>query len=670
MKQVTNMQGDHSKTPSDAVTLLTPLAINSLFLVLYARVPPMNAIWYALFQLFFFIVPSYGLCSAVLRMGLRPLESVILGYPLAHCLFFALFWIGALARLPHLPFLLPFAGLVVGVHQFLKSHPATDPPMISRQAFLALCTVGLAALFGFTLDLRPPIGTETVFIYKDYELATGKLFSLMRFLDGMPLTDFRIQNFGFSYHVFQMMPQAFFAWISGVSPYTVAFALDPQYTWIFITGAALVGSRVLAGQNQRTSLLTAVFLFFCTGLGWLGFHNFQLLASPLTYFFAFPFFLLFVFYAQGYLSGRLGELNYIYVAGLFLAAAGSKSVLGMLLPLALAPVFLVRLAQRRLNRRYWLLLALMLGAVLLLKVTMYSSTGQALLRPKGWAETAVDIVELLFAILAVPETFFIAGMAALYKPFKARLAGQRQFLLFACAFILIASVLAGTIDFVGGYEYFGWYSRCIILIFTGMALAYAMEKRHMVVVALGVGLLLVGAYHMKYFLSLKSYGRLVGTSVNQTLYDEPTATMDANEWNGLLWASRNLPRDAVMISNRTTCVYTYRHGKEKVIAKEAYYSYAAFSGMQSWTHDTEWTQNIQERDRRLALVRRFLASTNPEEQAALLLDIPCQYFLQCLRFDQKSYDSVPGLKRVFANPSMLIYRVEPTSIGSAQEGGT
>ncbi len=647
----------------DVATILAPLLLNSMAVVSFCRATASDAILYGLLQLAFFFLPGWVLGQLLLRLNLRPLETMVLGYPLAHCIFFPLLWAGALFHMPYLPFALPVACAALALRLARTTAPAAGAPVISKQMFFILCAGGLVALLGFSLDMRPPVGDETIFVYKDYELATGKLFSIFRFIEGLPMTDFRIEGYTSAYHILQMLPQAYFAWLTGISPYTVAFLLDPQYTWVMTCGAALVGAKLFAGLDDRASAWIAAFLFFCAGLAYMGYQNFQLLAAPLTYPFSFPFFLLFVFYVMGYLSERIPTINPVYVAGLYLAAAGSKSTLGILLPLALAPVFLLRLVQRRITRRHWALLGLMVLAVILLKSTMFPSTAQAQIRSKGWAETVLDIHETLIQMFIVPETLYILVLLYLERPLRARFAGMRHYLLFALSFMLICALIGGTFDLVGGAEYFLWYPRCILLVFMGVAVAYAFEKRRRAASIIGAGLLVLGVAQTPHFLSLKTYGALFGHSINQTMADEPTAKLDANEWNALLWASKNIPHKELMFSNRMSCVYQYKREGKIVTAREPFYSYAAFSGMQSWTHDTNnmWIENAQERDRKLALIQRFLESNDTQEQVSLLKQIPCNYFLQCTRFNDKSYSHIPALKQIYANTSIIIYKIEHAS---------
>lgn len=667
------MAQDNQSSRSALVTSLIVLVLPFAFSLLAASLHPpflYDALRYGLFQLCLGILPSYALGRFFFReQGLGLLEAIGLGYPVLLCLFFSLFWGGALLRVPLLPLaLLPLAAWGLwDAFMRARSRLLTPAPLWAVQgAVFALC---VAVTFGFFLTMVPPAPGGEFFFYKDYSLAIGKTWTMARFMDGQALMDFRLLDVPLAYHLMQFCQQAFAYKVAGAAPYAVSFFLEPVFTWFYLILALFAGARRLAGLTTGQTLWIALAVLFCPSRDYHGWQNYQLFGAPLTYPFGFSSFLLFVFYCWGVLTDRLKPLNPLYFGLLFMAAAGTKSVLGVMLPLALVPVFLLRAARRQTTWRDWLVIPLFVLSVLWLKATMYSYTEQAVLKDKGIAGSLMDATEWALYLLRSPEPIFFLLLAATDRIFRVRLFAHRQFLVFAATFLCICVGLPAAVLFAGGFEYFLWYGRILLLVLFALAAAYVFEKRkkaHMLAACL------VALYGLTAFWGMNIHDRLKERAglprvTPQSIH--PSTTLDRDEWEGLNWAAANLPHGSLALTNRMTCVYRYIRPSGVQLVEEPFYDYLALSGLQGYSMPTGWLPGPIKtlRDERLATVRAFVDGADPEVQAQVLRRVGFQYFLQCLRFDNKSYAAVPGLTPVYANRSLIVYKVGQGPLGPAEE---
>lgn len=620
-----------------------------------------DALRYGLFQLTLALLPSYALGRAFFRnTGFSVTEYIGLGYPALLGVFISLFWAGALVGQPLLPLaLLPLSAWAIWdlLCRARVQGAAPRPSLTLQGAVYSLC---VAITFGFFIFMLPPEEGQQFFLYKDFSLAIGKTWTMVRFLEGQPLIDFRLLGVPYSYHLTQFSQQAFAYKVTGASPYPVAFFLEPCFTWFYLILGMFAGARRLAGLTSGQTMWAVLLVIFCSSMDYYGWQNYQLFGAPLTYPFGFGSFLLFVFYCWGVLTDKLSPLNPLYFAMLYMAAACTKSVLGVVLPLALVPVFMLRVFERKTTWRDWLAIPLFVLAVAWLKFTMYNVTDQALFKDKGVAGFLMDSFDALQYLLRSPEPVFLVALAALDRVFRLRLYAHRHFFIFSATFIGICVTLPAWVLFAGGAEYFLWYSRALLLLHFALAAAYVCEKRQKAR-AIIVGLIalygVVALYRMPIHDELKELAGLPRVSQKHI---DPTSTLDFHEWAGLNWAAANLPHGALALTNRMDCFYLYlRSGQWKQV-EEAYYDYLALTGLQGYSMPTGWLpQSIKPlRDERLKKVRAFVDGTDPEAQAKILRDVGFQYFLQCLRFEQKSYDNIPGLRKIYSNPSLAIYKVE------------
>ncbi len=639
------------RTPSLAPSVLLPASLLAVYGALLALFPFLRADGPAFlaYMGFFILLPGYALGRHLVPLRLPIVERVALGYPVALCLLFLLFWIAGLTGLRHLPLLLPGLSLY-SLWLLWRKRGELNQQADSGDHWLmlALALAGLALCARFLFDEVPPTALRNMYIDKDFGDISGLAYSMSRFFEGHGYQDPRMAGVPMAYHVLQLIFFSYAERLFGIFPYYSATYLAPVFEWFLLAGALVTGCRRLAGMTRMETALFAILLLFTTGISTY-YYAFQLYWALFSFFFCLPPLILFLTGLTGFYTGRQPSPFPLYLPLVFLAAGGSKGPLVPLFVLAYAGVCLVRLIQRRLTRGEFLMGLGMVAAVAVLKLTMFAPRlvhiTQTYSIAGGIGKALVDWRELLFC----PEVFFLGWLYCTDRIFRIRAVRWRPVILF-CLFFILAASLFPYLGISAAPLYYRWLSWLPVLFLLAPAMAYALEKRRkaaMIAVAL---ILCLGVGRLAW-----NYSKL---RVSQTL-PEVCYTLSPDEWDALAWARANIPHENVFITNRMAGVPI--RSLEDILDKSyPCHYYSGFSGMLRYTGKTERIPEdlIAERDQRMLKVFAFFDAKSPEEAELRLRDIPAQYFIHNKTFDALKWDGQPGLVKVYDNPSMAIYRIQ------------
>lgn len=601
-----------------------------------------------LFLLGFLLLPAYALGRLLLRTGSGFMERTCLGYPAAQALLFLAAWGGSRLGLSWWATLvLPALGLYA-IRDLIRqkdgpnrsdSFTALIGPAASALALALFCLASLK------LNPLPSAATPVGYYCDDGLMTMGSFSALKAMLSGGLFMDGRFGDLPATYHILLMVQNAVAHLFSGVHMLFLQLYFMPVLNLTMLGACIAVGARRLAGFGRWQTALVLVLLLFSSGLnfivnGWLQvffyYHTFtaSLLAALMLGFTLF-----------GVLHEKGGRLPVVYATLAFLAASAAKSVVLLLIPLALLPVLAYRLFARRIGRDDLLFSVGVLATGLLLRTIEYRSTGQLVFKKFNLFNTAMDTIIPGLELLPFAALLIVLANQDRLAAFKVGL--HRQYLIFCAALFALAVALTRSIEFVGGGQYFYWYARYFLLIGVAGALDWAFARRLRPVLAATalVALLGVGGF-------AAAAGGFYRSAMPYTAAD---VTLDRGEWDGLMWASKNLESTARFVCNRFEFIET-RKGHD---IHRPYYDYLAVSGLYGYAWIFEWLDQptAKEINGRLEKVRAVWSAQGPEAQAEALGQLPVEYLFVSKRQTSHDFNAVEGIRRLYSNPSFDIYDI-------------
>lgn len=601
-----------------------------------------------LFVLGFLLLPAYALGRLLLRTGSGFMERTCLGYPAAQALLFLTAWGGSRLGLSWWATLaLPALGLYA-VWDIMRRRDGGD----GSDSFAALVgplaaalALALFCLGSFKRNLLPTEALPTGFYCDDGLMTMGSFTALKCILSGQHLVDGRFGDIPATYHILLFVQNAVAHLFSGVHMFFLQLYFMPVLNLTMLGACIAVGARRLAGFGRWQTALVLVLLLFTSGLdfianGWLQvffyYHTFtaSLIAALMLGFTLF-----------GVLHEKGGRLPVTYTVLVFLAASATKSVVLLQIPLALLPVLAYRLYKRKAGRDDLLFSVGILATGVLLRAIEYRATGQLIFKKFNLFNTTMDTIVPGLELLPYAALVMVLANQDRLSAFKAGL--HRQYFLFCGALFALAVALTRSIEFVGGGQYFYWYARYFLLIGVAGALDWAFTKRLRPVLAATALVALAGVGG--FVLAAGGFYRGVGP------YTAPDVTLDRGEWEGLMWANKNLEGTARFACNRFEFIET-RKGHD---IHRPYYDYLAVSGMYGYAWIFEWLDEATAKEirERLEKTRAVWSAREPQAQAKALSQLPVEYLFVSKRQTPYDFSGVEGIRGVYSNPSFDIYDI-------------
>lgn len=623
---------------------------------------------FALFFVGFLALPALAI-GLLLPLGERSwTESLFLGYPPAQVLYFLLIFCGSRLGQPWAPLALPvLAVLVVGL-SLRKSEGRLDAPSLPGSTLLLILGVLVPALalcfFKFTSLSFPTPGNPMDYYHDDVGTAAYVWAAVNSIETGGPYMLPLVSGFQYPYHVIFHYSYAFPFFALGIAPMEQILFLWPPLHWTMLAGAAVVGCRRLAGLSALETGLALLLILFSDGLDFYAMPSLQTLSYFHTFWFGLPALLLLLATIYGYLSGRRSQISSVHAACCYFVAAGTKANLLPLLPIALFPVFLYRLCKRVSVKKDCLLALGFIVAALLLYFTHYQSlgTGQAQFKAfKPWSLFMGTMSNLLTMAMVVGP-FALLGLFAADRDqvLRHKLRQDRQYHLFLLAFCVAGAVFLKTVNYVGGDFYFYWQARLMALVCFAAVAAHALKWRTRLVAPLVALILLAGLWQFGF----NRYG-LTKPTENWRPADANAKNLDADEVEGLRWASTHLNRTRSIFTNKDKFLGNYLGVNIQVDL----FDYLGFSGMQgyAWVGEFLSQQTKAVAQARHARIEEFLKAGTPAEREAALQHIGADYYFHCERLRPGDFHGVEGLREIFRNPSLTIYELTgPKESANAQ----
>lgn len=622
--------------------LVPPLAAYAALSYLYPGIAQSAAL-YCAFAVAYILLPSYAFSRLLLPMRLGVAERICLGYPISQAALFLLAWggsrLGTLwAGYAVLPLLSLYACWDIAR---AKAEDRQSPPFF---LLLVCCATALALAFCFLYFVRNPFPTADSpagYYYDDALMTLGTFSAAKAMVSGLPFVDGRFGDIPASYHIMLFVNNAMAHLVARVHPLVVQVFLYPVLHWALTVGAVVAGCRHLAGFSKTQTVLAVTLVFFTAGFSFNAIYFIQTFSNFHTFFYSFPASLVLGLLLYGVLSDKLPRLPVVFSTLLFFAAGAAKAVVALQVPLALFPVLVYRVWKRKAGRNDLIFIGAVLVSVLLLRVTEYQSAGQLIIKKFNVINSFSALSFNLFDSL--PLLLLVYALASRNRLTAYKLSQQTQYGLFVVSMFVVGQVLTRAIEFVGGEQYFFWYFRMYLCIFAAAFLAYAFDKKMRGVVVLTAGVVLASAVYM--VTKQDAFLSAAKSSVQ--------ARLDRGEWDGLMWAYNNLDRTKRIVCNKMSFMET--RGRNQVPAH--YYDYLSVSGMYGYAWVTEWLpdEHRKQLTNRLDLVNAFWSAATPAEQEQLLRRIPADYLFVNNRHEPHDYSMLPGVRRIYSNPSFDIY---------------
>lgn len=624
---------------------LAPAVAAYAFLAMLYPVLTQDILRYGLFCVGFVVLPSYALSRLLLRSSVGFMERVCLGFPVSQGLLFLLAWGGSRMGLSWWGALaLPSLGLYALWDLLGRrgGNKRTEPFVILLGTLTATVGLALCCLYFLRIPL-PAEGVPAGFYYDDSLMGMGIFSALKAMLSGQPYMDGRYGDIPATYHLLLFTNNAVAHLVTGIHPYLLHLYIYPIMFWSTLAGGIAAGCRRLAGFGKPETLLAVCLLFFSSGLDFTAIPWLQMFMYFHTYFASLPAAALFGLLLFGVLSGRLERLPILYATMLFLTASAAKSVIMLLVPLGLVPVLLYRAATRKLCLDDLRFAAGLLASALLLRAIVYRSTSQLLIKKFNLLNSVMDLVVTGAELLPFALLLLLLARQDRLAGYKVGL--HKQYLILVGGMFALSVALTRSIEFVGGGQYFFWFTRLYLLIGVAGCLGWAFQKRMRVVLTAALG---VAAAAVLFF-------GLRMVEINKPPLTAPSleTTMDKGEWNGLMWAYANLDRSKRFICNRADFIEV-RSGNP---THARYYDFLAVSGMYGYAWPFEWlpTDTARIISERLAKTQAFWEAETPLQQEQALREIPADYLFVSKRAKQLDYTVLSGILQVYTNPSLDIY---------------
>lgn len=626
---------------------LVPAALAYAFLAQLYPSLAQDILRYALFSIGFIVLPSYALGRLLLRFSAGFMERVCLGFPVSQGLIFLLGWGGSRIGLSWWGALaMPALGLYA-IWDLMGRRDAarrTEPFVVLLGTLGATIGLTLCSIYFFRIPL-PTEGVPAGFYYDDGLMGMGIFSAMKAMVSGTPFVDGRYGDISATYHLLHFANTAVAHLVTTVHPYLLHLYIYPVLSWTMLAGGVAAGCRRLAHFGKPESVLAFCLLFFTSGFEFSAIPWFQTVMYFHTYFVSIPAAVLLGLVFFGIFSARMERLPCVYTTLLFFAASAAKSVVLLLVPLALVPVLIYRVWNRKVNLDDLRFAAGLLVSGLVLRAIEYKSTGQLLFKKFNLLNSVMEFVASGLELAPFALLIFLLARQDRLAGYKV---GQhKQFFIIVIAMFLLSVGLTRSIEFVGGGQYFFWYTRMFLFIGVSGCLGWAFQKRMRTVLA--ATLCVTAAAVMLFTLRTSEIYRAPSIPTIES-------TMDKGEWDGLMWANAHLGLNKRFICNRMEFVEMRQYGPSRA----RYYDFLAVSGLYGYAWPYEWlpADTGREVSKRLAKVQAFWDAETPQSVLQALQGIPAEYLFVSKRFKHQDYSGIPGITRIYTNPSLDIYDLQ------------
>lgn len=641
---------------------LPPLAAYCVIGQLYPALTTQLALFVGFFTVFL-ALPALAF-GRLLPLGERSwTESLFLGYPLAQVAYFLGVFSGARLGQPWLAAASPVLALILllASPRSGRGKGATALPVSSLLLILAALIPALCICFiKFKLVALPTPGHPAEFYHDDVGTAAFVWSAARSIESGMAYMSPLISGVQYPYHVIYHYSYAFPAYALGLPPVEQILYFWPPLHWTMLAGAVVTGCRRLAGLSVLETGLAILLLLFSDGIGFNSSPSVQTMAYFHTFFFGLPSFILLLTSLYGYLSGRNTQISAAHLACCYFVAAGTKANLLPFLPIALFPVFVYRLYKRTAIRTDLKLAAGFCLSAVLLFFTHYQNLGHSQAQFKAfkfWKVFMGSLGNLGDMALVIGPFALLALIAAdRDEVFRHKLRRDWQYHLFLLTFAVASAVFLKVVNYVGGDFYLYWQTRLITLVGFASLAAHAFTWRKRVVAPLTTLVLIAGV--VLFALHLVP---LIWPPETWSPVDAEARNIDAQELEGLRWASAHLDHTRSIFSNKDHFYGKYLGANIRIIM----FDYLGFSGMQAdaWPLE-QLPPNLKAMvEERYAGYERFWAAKTAAEREEALRDIKADYYFHCERQVKSDFAGLSGLREVYRNPSLTIFELPHARAG-------
>lgn len=664
--------------------MIPVLLLAAAYALLAVIVPALgqDIIKYWLFQVIFILLPGFLFTTYLMKnMLLTASERFFFGYPLG-CAFVFLASVAAKSTHPALLYVLIFPAAVLAIFRLVRmllGNTRPEPPDYrTAGVFFMLFTVACGLLFVlFTGNINVPEPGRAGVYHSDTLWNLGTTWSYVR---GFPLIDARCAGIPLRYHMFQNIIHANIHETTGIDPFNTLCYLDPPLVMFMIVFAIVFGGRRILKLNPwETLLLGTLLLFTSEFIPIFNKLQAQFYVNPLSLYYGMPAFLLLLFF----ITASFNNDNFhhpLLTGSLFLIVATTKTHLMVILPAAYFSALAGRwlTAGKRTSPAGVVSLLLMVAIALLLKLYFYhDGAGRVAVLAGPGGEGALFPRQALAVIgetLAAPwgplkeigflfirrlsmfirQPFIIAYLLTLTFSGEFRrqfVFPRRYYHLLVWTTVTFSLLLSSAVNFGGNTAYFFWYARITALLYAVDLLRFLLQKRHWFSISVATILLLAGVVPAVSFIQHRVM--FMKQVVHRSDWDARDS-LDYGEYEAMRWIRQNTQPDMVFITDRRM-MRVYPTAYELPL----FYHYSAFSGRQFWVEGDNWLfgRNLLVAQQRWKLVGSFLYPADIARQQLALRQIPADYFIHSRRFNRNDYSTVPNLEKVFANDSIVIYRI-------------
>ncbi len=661
--------------------IFIPMLIAYIALGIFYPFLKMDIVKFLLFQILFLLLPGYVFSKWFISQDLSKIQRCIFCYPVSMILIFILSWTGNLLNIKYLESLILLFS-TMSIYKIIRedsreTQKCANLPIALSIFLYSICIIIVFRMF--ILPCSPPSPEYQGLYYQDTLWTVGNTWAYIR---GFPLEDPKFSGVLFGYHMLQNIYHATVYKFTGIDPFYTLFSIGRIFYWFITVFLVFYGGLKIARFSLRKVIILCLGLFF-TSAFFAGEAQNTLFTNPISWSFGLPVLILFIFYINSYLD-KERELDIIYLAILFTYFTATKAILGIIVPIVLIAVFILRKSFFRKRKEILFLFSLFLGAILL-KITIFQnaihelyydydtskSLAYSIFTHMYFIRNYVDIIYPIYRffssffrylpryLLNWPVLLFLIVFFTNNK-FREKIKDIKGSIMFILVFFLVAISIGCILFFPGARIYNIWYTQIVFLFLGVFALDYILSINDLGYKIISILFLVLSmtVYTLSFALGVETgYGKL--PSVKGRIWD-PRASISYDEWLAMDWLKKNTGSDQIFFSDRR---YFSPPGSE--IDLPRFYGYTALSGRQAFAEGEGGNDPNKIPSKRLKsivlgrweLINRFLSSMDPSEQEDLLKKIRADYFVQSLRFNKKDFSRVADLNLVYENKDIKIFQV-------------
>jgi hypothetical protein len=653
-----------------------PLLVVYIFLLILYPFLYFDVAKFLIFQILFVLLPGYIFSKWFISEKLTKIQSCIFGYPVSIIVIFVSAWIGNLINIHYLPaVMLIFTGLSINqISKDYKNEPTVslkieNSAVITHILFYSICVI--VTFIMFTIPTATPTAKHLGLYYRDSLWTIGNTWSFIR---GFPLYDSRCSDILFGYHMLQNIYQATVFNFTKIDPFNIHFYIEPFFDWFLLVFIVVFGGMKIAKLSLSKVIIFSVGLFFTSSIAsnTLMGHMFF---NPLSAFFGLPAFIIFIYYMISYFNKK-GNLDIFYITILFIYMSATKTIFIFLIPVTLLIMFVYNLFKKQFKYKKEIILGIcFIMAALLLKLTIYKNSIEAVELLKISSNSRVyylldkiyliknykDIIfplyiflkSIVMSILHYWPSLLFFILFFIDKRFQKE--NKNTANLFMLVFVIITMTCVSFFYFAGGGPYFYMYSLIPILLLSTFAFDHLQSTKNNLFKILSTIVVIIGVvYFVNISINWRNRGWGDFPNDENTRIRDNRATIDYGEWKGMQWFKDNTKLKEVFFTDR--CDLTHENSGNE---SGTFFGYSALTGRQAFAEGNDY---IGGKNRIIvyehwSLVNDFLLSNDYLEQEKLLREIPADYFIQSLRFNDKDYSGLDNLELVYENNSIKIFKI-------------